>query len=76
MDEERRNCQRYFWRCAIVVVNTAATYNTLFFPVFMCGAPTITGGGAGFTTANTISAAVNMYQTTRATQNLTFDSRL
>ena len=76
LEEERRNCQRYYWKNAIVVVDTAATYNTLFYPVYMCGAPAITGGGAGFTVANAISAACDIYQTTRAVQNLTFDSRL
>jgi hypothetical protein len=71
LEEAKRSFQKFN-----VMVDTSTAYHTLVMPVEMRANPTISGGGTGFTTAVAGTASMNLYQTTRAQQTLTFISRL
>lgn len=69
------SCQRYY-QTFIVVVETNVNFSTFTYPVTMRVAPTIGGGGAGFTINFGTQGAYNAYQTTRNGQTLTFAAEL
>lgn len=68
-------CQRYY-QTYTVVVETNVNFSTFAYAVPMRAAPTIAGGGAGFTINVGTSQAYNAYQTARSGQTLTFSSEL
>lgn len=68
-------CQRYY-QTFIVVVEANVNFSTFTYPVTMRVAPTISGGGAGFTINFGTQGAYNAYQTTRNGQTLTFTAEL
>lgn len=74
--QEIEICKRYYMQTPIFVVGGGATRSVVFWPCTMRVAPTISGGGAGFSATN-----VNVYsgcieQTTGGLQTLTFNSEL
>jgi hypothetical protein len=74
-DQELLTCQRY-WQKINAIVDTSAGFQALSLVPSMRAIPTITGGGAGFTSFNNSPVALNHYQTTRAQQTLIMDARL
>jgi hypothetical protein len=69
-------CQRYY-NSALFYVTVATAPVQTFFPVEMRTAPTIAGGGTGFTINGTTgSKRVTCSQTTPADQTLTFSAEL
>jgi hypothetical protein len=71
-----RRCQRYYWACSNIVVETSTTYSTLTFPTPMRAIPTITGGGSGFALAYGNVDTYAFYQTAKAAQSLQFSAEL
>ena len=66
-------CKRYY-QTAATYVQTSTTAVTWIFPVTMRVAPTVAGGGTGFTIDTASTTVGNWYQTTRAKQTLTLES--
>jgi hypothetical protein len=69
-------CQRYYQTANAVVSASAATSTNYFLKVSMRSAPTIAGGGAGFSSSFSNSETFGMSQTTAAQQVLTMSSEL
>jgi len=72
-------CQRYYYNnssayVALLVSGVAVTGES--FPTAMRAAPTVAGGGTGFTTVVTSTVGVVYYQTTTAGASLTFTAEL
>jgi len=65
-------CKRYYQTANILVPATAPTY-TFVFPVTFRIAPTVAGGGAGFTSTTT-TTETRFHQTSNSAQTLTFDA--
>lgn len=63
-----------YYRKQVVWVDTS-TARTCF-PINMVKTPTLSGGGAGFTSTGTTSGTLMCYQTTAAAQTLTLDAEL
>lgn len=76
-DVNLERCRRYYQAKSVFVPAAAGEY-TLGLPTAMRNTPGITGGGAGFTFSfDTNSfAAVTLFQTTGAIQNLSIDARM
>jgi len=74
--QELAACQRYWWRCDSQIVDTGAASQMTIFPTTMRANPTITGGGAGFSTAALTPTAVQLFQTARAYQDVRYNARL
>mgnify|MGYP000165076800 CR=1 FL=1 len=76
--QELALCQRYYfqvgWYVAALVSGIAVTGIT--YPTTMRQAPTISGGGSGFTTVVPSSNGAYFYQTATNTQSLIFDAEL
>lgn len=68
-------CQRYWLQRAVVVESGAEAVSTTL-PTGMRTQPTISGGGAGFSILLGYSDIPYFYQTTRASQTLTFNARM
>jgi hypothetical protein len=75
-DQELVTCKRYWQRQDLIIIETAAFNQTLIYPVEFRTAPTISGGGAGFSNQYNSTKSVNLYQTSRNFQTITFDARL
>jgi len=70
-------CQRYFQSHSEVIVETGSNFQGWMYPVQMRTAPTIAGGGAGFTINGNNADSFMSYQTSRASvAKLTFSSEL
>jgi hypothetical protein len=67
--------QRYYWK-GTVIIETSSTITGFTYPVTLRATPTITGGGAGFTTSATTNTGLWAYQSARASQNITSNARL
>lgn len=74
--DDLRKCQRFYFTAPFVVPATTSIGATIVFPTTMRATPTIAGGGAGFTSAAASATAVNVSQTTQATQTLTVSAEL
>lgn len=72
--ENYARSKRYYRTQIIAVPNN--TDNPLTMPIDMRDVPTITGGGAGFTSTGTTKDSLICYQTARANQTLVLASRL
>ena len=69
-------CQRYFQK-HLTVIDVSTAFGTWAYPVQMRAAPTISGGGAGFTDYSASPDMCAVYQTARAGNiSLTFSSEL
>ena len=66
-------CQRYYRGSTSVWVGTSGAQSTIY-TNGMRTAPTISGGGTGFTSSNQTTDTTTCYQTTAANQTLTFNS--
>ena len=79
-DVELQLCQRYWQGFTSVIVESAAVYQTTYFPVAMRVPPTVGGGAgtAGFVVAtNPDGKAISFYNASRVGGiTLTFDARL
>ena len=75
---EMSNCQRYYFQQAWYVSSLASGVATtgISYHTTMRAAPTISGGGSGFTTVVPSVDGTYFYQTTASTQALTFSSEL
>jgi hypothetical protein len=73
---ELQLCQRYFQATTILVYSSSFARNFVMYPVQMRTAPTVAGGGSGFTLSISSNAGTAMEQTSAAGQNLTFSSEL
>jgi len=70
-------CQRYFQSHSEVIVETSSNFQGWMYPVQMRTAPTIAGGGAGFTINGNNADSFMSFQTSRASvAKLTFSSEL
>ena len=69
-------CKRYWQRYINLVVDTGAVSQSLIFSVEFRALPTVTGGGAGFTTPGLTVASTQFSQTARAYQTLSINARL
>ena len=70
-------CQRYFQSHSEVIVETGSNFQGWMYPVQMRTAPTIAGGGAGFTINGNNADSFMSFQTSRASvAKLTFSSEL
>ena len=70
-------CQRYFQSHSEVIVETGANFQGWMYPVQMRVAPTIAGGGAGFTINGPNPDSFMAFQSSRASvTKLTFSSEL
>ncbi len=76
-EEELARCQRYYNSMQFYVTTSSAPVQTAY-PVEMMAAPTISGGGAGFTNTGGTLANKRLIcsQTTAADQTLIFSARL
>lgn len=74
--EELAMCMRYWQEHVSVVIDTPSVADTFTLPVTMRIAPTITGGGAGFTVGIAGNSTMHIYQTARAYQTLQFSARM
>lgn len=70
--------QRYYFQEAVYVSNLLSGYGISFvnYPAEMRVAPTITGGGSGFTEVSKSTKGLGCYQSTPAVQTLKFSSVL
>lgn len=66
--------RRRYYQKRSVRVNTSSNWTC--FPIDMAKTPTITGGGAGFTSTGTTADTLMCYQTTAAAQTLILDAEL
>jgi hypothetical protein len=70
-------CQRYYQNNGAILVQSSAGFgNTMYLPVQMRATPTVAGGGSGFTSGGTTASYLYCYQTSSASQTLTFSSEL
>lgn len=69
-------CKRYYSSAVLWVGTSAFPAMNVYFKSSMRSAPTIAGGGSGFTTFSITTEAFNCFQTTAAAQTLTFSSEL
>lgn len=73
-------CTRYYWTAGSIyvaaLVSGTIAVTGISYPTEMISAPTINGGGAGFTGVATTKNATYFYQTTTNAQSLTFTAEL
>jgi hypothetical protein len=69
-------CQRYYYTYTTSIYTVAQGAFTHMFKTSMRIAPTIAGGGAGFTTPNLTTELVSCYQTSAASQTITASAEL
>jgi hypothetical protein len=69
-------CQRYFQAASNFIYATSFARICYMFPVQMRTAPTLAGGGSGFSSSNVTVAGYCGEQTSSATQSMTFSSEL
>ena len=70
-------CQRYYGRCTTQVTNFSTSPSKgVFYKTSMRAVPTISGGGAGFTTTNSTTDGFDCGQTAAANQTLTFSAEI
>jgi hypothetical protein len=69
-------CQRYFQAASNFIYATSFARVCYMFPVQMRTAPTLAGGGSGFSSSNVTVAGYCGEQTSGATQSMTFSSEL
>jgi hypothetical protein len=75
--QELALAQRYYQNNGAILVQSSAGFgNTMYLPVIMRATPTVAGGGAGFTSGGTTVSYLYCYQTTAASQTLTFSAEL
>jgi len=70
-------CQRYYYATSVYIPNsTAFPYTNYSYKVSMRTAPTIAGGGSGFTASPATTEGFSAGQTSGATQSLTYSAEL
>jgi hypothetical protein len=74
--QELALCQRYYSTKTQQMVAGSSPAVPVTYKVTMRAIPTITGGGAGFTAANSTTEGFDGYQTSSNAQNLTFSSEM
>jgi hypothetical protein len=73
---EQPLCQRYFYNVSAYVNATTIGAETLTFPTAMRATPTVSGGGAGYTSNLISNKSTAHQQTTAAVQTLAFSAEL
>ena len=74
--ENLARCQRYYRTVKLAIAASTDNTSSTLLSTSMRDVPTITGGGAGFTSTGTTNEALLCYQTARANVTLTLASRL
>ena len=69
-------CQRYFLSGFFYIGQTTLYATTVTFPSTMRSAPTVTGGGAGYTNLSLTTVNTGHAQTTQGSQSMTFTAEL
>jgi hypothetical protein len=70
-------CQRYYYASSVYIPNsTAFPYTNYSYKVSMRTAPTIAGGGSGFTASPATTEGFSAGQTSGATQSFTYSAEL
>jgi len=74
--QELELCQRYYQAASNFIYATSFARICYMFPTQMRAAPTLTGGGSGFSSSNVTGAGYCADQTSAATQSMTFSAEL
>ena len=75
LDVELVRLFRYYWKATLFISALGTQFTTIMFKTRMRVAPTVTGGGAGFSGTTTVDFS-QVAQTAAASQNLVFNSRM